>query len=344
MEQSLLDGISSAYGLSKLVFLREPEHGLITKNAIVSDVDNNCYFIKNFRASHEERIACIENSAQFVAKHSAVPVVLPLSNERGEFHTTINGNILALYSFIEGEKFSPQSLEQEIVFRKTLGATLGMIHGASRGQVIPEIIIDSSVYSPLKAEEALTALEEMKSRILKKERQDEYDEKALSFINLKISLLQDKDFSFKGPFHKDIVVCHGDLHNGNLLFDTTGTLLGVCDWDHAGRSSPYNDLLRAVSFGVLRGEYDKYHEKTKQSKAFIQGYLENGGYEFNESDIEYAIDLLYQKLITSLWPMSDHYDLSHTKTDHVIDWRLKELVFLRDNRASLLKLIMSYGE
>lgn len=46
----------------------------------------------------------------------------------------------------------------------------------------------------------------------------------------------------------DLCLVHGDLHGGQLLFDDTGTLSGVIDWDELRIGDPAADLLLVYGF------------------------------------------------------------------------------------------------
>jgi aminoglycoside phosphotransferase (APT) family kinase protein len=338
MEQSALDFISEQYKLSKLTYLGEPEHGLITQNAIVADEEGIKYFIKNHRAAHLEKLDKIEQSASFIASHGDVPVILALPNKNGELHTATEDSALSVYLYIEHKKYVSQSLEEEVAFRGHLGAMLGKIHAASRNAVIPESIDISNLYRPMNIERFIIHKDKIEAIINSKEILDDYDKKALAFLQLKQTILEKTV-----PLHSDkegTIVCHCDYHSGNLLCDEQGHVIGVCDWDHAGRCSPANDLLRSFNMCIVRNNFSNYQNLTLESKAFIKRYIENGGFVYTEKEMADAIELLYQKTLGSAWPMTDHYYHSNTKADHLLDADTEKVLYLRDKRGELLKFLM----
>ncbi len=338
MEQSTLDFISDQYNLSKLTYIGEPEHGLITQNAIVADEKSIKYFIKNHRVDHLEKLDKIEQSASFIATHSDVPVVLPLPNKNGDLHTAIEDSAMSLYPYIENKKYIAQSLEEEVSFRNHLGAMLGKIHAASRSVAIPESIDISNLYRPMNIERFTKEKDRIELIINSKEILDDYDKKALAFLNLKYSILEKTTVMHSSK--EGTIVCHCDYHSGNLLCDEQGYVIGVCDWDHAGRCSAANDLLRSFNMCIVRNNFNKYQNLTLESKAFIKGYVENGGFVYTEKEMGDAIELLYQKTLGSAWPMTDHYYHSNTKADHLLDADMEKVLYLRDKRGELLKFLM----
>jgi len=339
MDQHILDSLAIQYNLSKLTFLLEPENGISTRNAIVADDRGQKYFIKNYKADHLKRLPLEEVLMEFVANNSNVPVLQPITNKDGELHTIVNEHIFGIYPFVEHVKNEPGNLAEELIFLETLGAMLGRIHGASKNKILPEQSQSPHIYRPSDIQKAIAKIKQMEEMILAKVARNEYDERALSFIQAKLSTLEASSFEILPE--KEMVVCHGDFNRGNVVFNIDKEIIGVCDWDFSCISASENDLLRSFTMCVIKEDYERYTEKTEETRAFIKGYLENGGDAFTEEKMRYAIDLWYQKMATSLFPLYDHYVHGHTKGDHLIESELRKHIFVGKNKEGLLGHLMS---
>lgn len=338
-EQSILDTISQIYNLPKLSFLREPEKGISTKNMIVSAEDGQEYFIKQYRKGDLDKIGNSERSATFIRENSHVPVVLPLKNKNSELHSTINGQQYSIFPFIPNEETRPNFEAERNVFTRNLGEMLGKIHSVSGKVLIPETIKQISAWALVDRAEAVAEYEKILELIEKKESLDEYDKKAKIFINLKISLLMENKFvkHEKQP----VVVCHGDYHGRNILFDNKWEIIGICDWDASGKGNPYIEFIRSFNMCVIRRDFENLSDKKSVSKFFLDGYISKCGFKFDMSELEYAIEAWYEQLLTSKYPLSDHYYFGHNKNDTSLDSEYDKVVFLRDKRKELVELINS---
>jgi len=336
-EQLILDAISQAYDVPKLSFLKEPEKGISTKNIIASATDGRAYFIKRHKKAEADKIESAEKAAIFVSENSDIPVVLPLKNNSGKFHQTINNQIYSVFPNIPDSGYRPKSSLESIPLAHRLGETLGKIHLASQKNSIPKSIAPVPSWTIKSPEESLLEFKEMKEFIDKKASLDDYDKKALMFIETKTSILKKEIFVEKSK--QPLVVCHGDYHKANLLFDDKGEIAGVCDWDVSGTGNPYTDFIRSLKMCVIRRDYNNLKDKKEEIKAFTSGYANSCGFGLNIVEIEYALENWIEKLLISVWPITDHYYLGHTKTDSSLETELNKLFFLRDKKTEILKLI-----
>lgn len=333
--QPILDNLAKEYGFTQLSFVREPEKGISTKNLIVEDNNRNTYFVKKHKRADLLKIENSERSAGFVNEHSDVPVVLPMKNNKGEWHTDIDGDFFSIFPYVAHAEYHPSETER-IAFTYHLGEMLGKIHAVSRTTTVPESIKRISAWVSDSKEESLSKFEKIRKVIDEKETMDEYDNKALAFIELKTSLLHERTFIEQ---EKGLTICHGDYHTANLLFNDKGGMIGVCDWDISGMENPYNEFIRSFNMCVVRRGFDHLEDKRDVANAFLRGYTSTCGFTFELGELEYAIEAWYQKLLTLNWPLSDHYYLKHFKTDPSLDSEFNKVVFLRDRRGELLALV-----
>ncbi|MDO9230971.1 MAG: aminoglycoside phosphotransferase family protein [bacterium] len=338
-EQLLLDKISKAYNLSKLSFLREPEKGISTKNIIASAEGGKEYFIKRYKKADLDKIENSERSAKFISENSDIPVVLPLKNNKGELHILIDGQQYCVFSYIPNTETRPNYEVERIVYIKNIGEMLGRIHSVFQGASISKTIKPISAWTLDDNMESIAKYEKILELIKNKSDLDEYDKKAIEFINLKISLLKKNEFIRKEK--QSVAVCHGDYHGRNILFDEQWKIIGVCDWDMSGIGNPYSEFIRSFNMCIVRRDFDRLEDKKNETKVFLDSYISKCGFEFDISELEYAIEAWYEKLLTSEWPLSDHYYFGHSKTDPSLHSEFNKVIFLQDKRKQLLELIKS---
>jgi Ser/Thr protein kinase RdoA (MazF antagonist) len=340
-EQQILNALSHEYGLSVLKFLKEPEKGISSKNLIVSSEDGSSYFIKCFKKADTERVNISENAACFIGENSDLPVVLPLKNKEGGSHVVVDGQTYSIFPNMPHVQYSPESASEWVELSSRLGQFLGKIHLVSQEAEIPETIEMISRWTPDDPKEAIAKYEKIKSIIERKTATDEYDKKALEFIQLKTDLIAQNEFTEREQ--QPLVVCHGDYHKDNLLLNERGEIIGICDWDISGKANPYVEFIRSFSMCVIRRDFEHLQDKKEMAKAFLDGYRDNCGFVFDIEELKLSIESWYQKLLTSPWPLTDHYyQLSDgSKTDNVLFSEYKKVTFLRDRRNELAKLIES---
>lgn len=338
-EQSKLDAIAEACNLPKLSFLREPEKGISTKNVIVSAEDGKEYFIKRFKKTDSDKIENAEMAAGFISENSDVPVVLPLENDEGQLHFAIGDYKYAVFPYIANTETRPESEAERIIYTKNLGEMLGKIHFASKNRAMPEKMRSIANWEPDERASSLARYEKISAFLSEKKELDEYDKKAIEFIQLKTALLQKSQFVAREDQPR--VVCHGDYHGRNILFDEQWKIIGVCDWDISGLGNPYGEFIRSFNMCVIRRDFEHLDEKRIFAKAFFEGYASQCGFDFNVTELDYALEAWYEKLLTSDWPLSDHYYSNHKKTDPSLYSEFEKVIFLRDRRKELSELVAS---
>jgi len=339
MEQDILNKISKEYGLSELSFVSYPENGISAHNVIVKTKDGSTYFIKNYKKTDAEKRDNSEYVEVFISKDNSIPVVLPIKNNNGEYHIIIEDQMYSVFLNILHKEYNPEIEIERNKLMSDLGGMLGKIHGISSKYSIPSNINLIHSWNIEEKEKSILELEKIKKIINNKDILDEFDIKALYLIELKISLLKESNFRIKEK--EPTVVCHGDYHKSNILFNESGNIIGVCDWDISGKANPYIEFIRSYNMCVIRRDFAHYQEKNDLSKSFINGYINNCGFDFDLLELNYAIESWYQKSISTIFPLSDHYYFDHRKADSSVDSELDKINFLRENRMSLFDYIKS---
>jgi len=338
MDWPILDKLAEEYGFTQLTFLNEVEKGISARNVIVSAEDGSQLFVKNFKKTDVEKIDNSERVANYISENSDLPVVLPLKNKQGKSHVTFSGQTFSVFPYVENVQYSPaEGGPERLALVKKLGETLGKIHAVSMNVAIPEAIESISTWSILDQKKSVMQYEEIKKIIKEKDAVDEYDKKALEFIEIKTSLLEKRDFTKKDE--QLLAVCHGDFHKGNILLNDKGGVLGICDWDFSGVGNPYLEFIQSFNMCIIRRDFEHLNNKKDATTIFFEGYASCCGFKFEMIELEYATEIWYQKLLTSNWPLLDHYYLNRSKVDNVLYSEYDKVVFLRDKRGELVELI-----
>jgi len=338
MNQDILNKISQAYNFSELTYVGSPEEEISSLNAFVKTKEGVDLFIKNYKKGHAEKRDISEIVEHFISQDNSIPVVLPYKNKDGKCHVIIEDEMYSVFPHIINKHNHPGSDAERTILTKSLGTMLGKIHAVSRKFPIPKTITPISWVNKSTVE-SIDELKKIKEVIILKDIFEDYNQRALSLVELKISLLKESNFHVKE--NEPMVVCHGDYHKANILFDNNKNIIGVCDWDLGGIGNPYSEFVRSFNMCVIRRDFDNLPSKKDFTKSFVDGYVNACGFEFDQAELSYAIESWYQKTISTTWPLSDHYYRSDTRADSLLDSELNKILFLRDNRQSIFEHIKS---
>lgn len=336
MTQDILDKIANNYSLGSFIFLRRNENGISGENAIVENENKTLFFIKNYKKNDADIRTAAENVEILVKKESAVPVILPIENINGAKHVVLDGEMYAIFPYIQNEEYQPKTTEEKNKLIEDLGSVLGQIHATPMSTSTLQLRRTLG-YELNSKDQNIKQLKDIQKLIEDKPTRDDYDTKALGLILLKISLVE--NIIFKENTANETIV-HGDFHRGNILFTEKGEIIGVCDWDNSGRANPYLELIRSFNMCVIRRQFDTYQNNQEATKAFLRGYVKSCGFDFQTKELKNAIQTWLDCLVLNNWPMSDHYFLNKTKGDASIDSERSKILFLKEHKSELLEHIV----
>lgn len=337
MTQDILDKIANNYSLGGFIFLKRNENGISGENAIVENENKTLFFIKNYKKNDADIRTAAEHVEILVKERSVVPVILPIENINKTRHIVLDGEMYAIFPYIQNEEYQPKTTEEKNKLIEDLGSVLGQIHATPMSASAPQLR-KTLGYELKSKDQNIKQLQEIQKLIEDKPVRDDYDVKALSLILLKISLAE--NIIPKEDTVNETIV-HGDFHRGNILFSEKGEIIGVCDWDNSGRANPYLEFIRSFNMCVIRRHFDTYQNNQEATKAFLRGYIKSCGFSFQVKELENAIQTWLDCLILNNWPMSDHYFLNKTKGDDSIDSERSKIVFLKEQKSELLGHIVA---
>jgi spectinomycin phosphotransferase len=193
---------------------------------------------------------------------------------------------MILYPFIEGKNGFEVELTDH--HRRTLGIALKGIHTA---QIPPELKrrIPKETIAPRWRESMVSFLAQVENKtftdpvaakLLKfmKSKQDEIN-RIVERTDYLASELQSKPL--------ELVLCHTDIHGGNILISNTGDLY-IVDWDNPLLAPKERDLM------FIGGGIDEIWKSKREETVFYEGY---GKTEINLSALAYY---RYERIIQDL--------------------------------------------
>lgn len=223
--------------------------------------DNRCYFIKIKRGYDSDVSMTL---AKLLHEAGFQHVILPIKTIDGQQTLRIDELTLIVYPFIEGEDGFKRDLtsDQWVI----LGKALRQIHELE----VPFSIqkqIRKEAYSPKWREAVRSILSRIDSALNK----DEIALKLLRFIKenrAAIHRLVDRaeqlGQKLKGQSAK-FVLCHSDIHGGNVLIDENDTIY-IVDWDEPIMAPKERDLM------FIGGGVANVWNKPREEEFFYKGY------------------------------------------------------------------------
>lgn len=254
------------------------------------------YFLK-LRRGFEEIIVTVP---LFLRSQGIDEIIVPFETISKRYWADLGEYKMILYPFIEGK----DGFETELTdaHRRILGAALRGIHSA---QVPPELkrLIPEETFSP-KWRESLTSFQKL---IENKTFDDPIAAKLADFMKAKrkeihylIERTEELAFELQSQ-SLEFVLCHTDVHGGNILICTDGRLpiLYIVDWDDIIFAPKERDLM------FIGGGIDNIWQSEREEAVFYKGY---GKTEINLSALAYH---RYERVIEDLVIIGEQLLLSN---------------------------------
>lgn len=236
-------------------------------------IDQTSYFVKLKRVHHDDISVEI---AELLHDSGIQQIIPPLRTIHDRSTQRIDDFILIVYPFVEGKDgFSCDLTDKQWI---TLGQTLRLIHDTN----VPLSIqhkVRQETYSP-KWRELVRSLY---THIETESSNDPIALKLLEFMKehlLEIRRIVDRAEQLGQKLQKQshpFVLCHSDIHGGNVLLNGTDTIY-IVDWDDPIMAPKERDLM--FIGGGVANVWNKPHEE----KLFYQGY---GNTEINRAILTY---------------------------------------------------------
>jgi spectinomycin phosphotransferase len=272
--QRIIDCLSAHYGI-EVVLLTQLRLGA-DMNALVYKAetrDQLSYFVKLKLGYHHDIGIAV---GELLHNAGIKQVILPVKTTLGNLVQLIGDFTLILYPFIEGQNGFSRALTDEQWL--TLGKTLRQIH---------EIDVPSSIKNRI-GQEAYASkyrdiVRSLYAAIAIESISDEIGLKLWAFMQehaLVIHRLVDRAEQLAKVLQHEspkFVLCHADIHGGNVLIDGDNAIY-IVDWDDPVMAPKERDLM--FIGGGVANVWNKPHEE----EFFYQGY---GKTEINKAVLAY---------------------------------------------------------
>jgi spectinomycin phosphotransferase len=262
-DEKIIACLQDAYGLLvvQLAFL---PLGADPNTAVyrVVAADEAPYFVKLRRGSFDATAVTLP---EFLSDQGIVQIIAPLATKTKQLWAYLDAFKLILYPFVEGHNGFEVALSDR--HWGDLGTALKRIHTA----VVPPALIrriQHETYSPQWREIVKTFLERVehdtfadpiaaKLAAFLKARRDEI----LDLVGRAERLAQ--ALQARSP---EFVLCHSDIHAGNILIDANGALY-IVDWDNPILAPKERDLMFIGGAQGFAG-----HTAQEEETLFYRGY------------------------------------------------------------------------
>ncbi len=262
-DEMIVSSLQLAYGLNieSISFL---PLGADTGTAVyrAESHDDSAYFVKLRSTTFAEPVVAVPD---LLSNLGIEHLIVPLTTKSGKLWTTRDDLTMMVYPYVEGEDGYQRTLPAHQW--PAFGATLFSIHTAQVPARL-QALIPEETYSPYWRDQVRLYQQRLKDEELS-------DPIAIDLSRLmqarheSISLMVQRaeqlgDALRNAP--KDYVLCHGDLHPGNLLISTDSDRYAIVDWDTVVFAPREKDLM---FFGP--GSAEIWRTEAADS-LFFQGY------------------------------------------------------------------------
>lgn len=263
MKESILKYLNTDYALAVETLTPLTLGADLQAALFKADAQDKSYFVKLKQGSAQTLgVQIVEMLAEVGIKH----VIAPIRTPKGQTTLSFDNHTLIVYPFIEGnDGFSePLSDEQWV----SLGKVLRQVHAMTIAKSLKEQLRQEnfsgqwreSVTSLLSQLDILTGSDAASLTMLNFLKRNQ--ETILRIVD-KAKLLAQKLQTQSHP----LVLCHSDIHGGNVLLDDEGSFY-IVDWDEPMMAPKERDLM-FIGAGVANVWNEPYEQAL-----FYKGYGE----------------------------------------------------------------------
>jgi spectinomycin phosphotransferase len=290
VDEIIISRLQKEYGLSvvQLTFLPLGADLGTAVYRVIAD-DRTAYFLK-LRKGFEEIVVAVPI---FLKSQGIQEIISPIETNSNQGWADFGEYKMILYPFVEGKNgFETELTDQH---RRTLGAALKRIHTA---KVPPELksLIPQETFSA-KYRESMKSFQEQAEN---NSYQDTIAAKLAGFMKSKrmeINLLIERAEGLASELQSklvEFVLCHTDIHGGNILIGRGGQPsapkdnLYIVDWDNPLLAPKERDLM------FIGGGIDEIWKTKGDEAEFYEGY---GKTDINIAALAYY---RYERIIEDL--------------------------------------------
>jgi len=274
-DQSIIDCLNNDYGLKVTTLTLIPLGADIDASVYKAQTDDNSFYFVKLKRGHPDNIG---PTIQLLLHDAGIPqIICPIKTVNAKPTHRIDNFTLIVYPFIKGQDgFSRNLTNDQWV---TLGKALRQVHEFELPRSIKNQIKRESyspkwrnavrsIYTHIDAEPQVT---------------DEAALKLLTFMKEQRGIIQRLVDRAEQLRHKiqaqspEFVLCHSDIHGGNVLIANDGALY-IVDWDQPIMAPKERDLM------FIGGGVANVWNNPQEAEFFYKGY---GKTEINREILAY---------------------------------------------------------
>lgn len=259
VDKRIIDCLTADYGLEVTCLSHLALGADIDASVYRAETKEQAFFVKLRRGVKQDVSTSV---IEFLYDCGIREIIVPLKTTHG--HTSqIDGFTLIVAPFVEGQNGFCQDLSNDQWVR--LGQVLKKIHDIDVPDYIQALIRKETYTSKWRA-----AVQKLLVQIELDPPKDEIALKLVAFIKkhkakIERLIVEAEQLSHKLDRSAKLVLCHSDIHGGNVLIDKKGDFY-IVDWDDPIMAPKERDLM--FIGGGVANVWNKPHEE----KAFYEGY------------------------------------------------------------------------
>jgi len=208
--------------------------------AVYKAVDENetTYFIKLKRNPIDEISVTLP---KYLKDQGIIQIIEPIPTRSGELWVNLNDFKMILYPFVEGKNGYETNLSERNWCE--FGLALKRIHACKVPFKLSKFIC-REIYSPKWRKKVIYFLVQITNRSLEKSIEKKSAELILDKKEIILDLVRRADIHAKTLLEHpaEFVLCHSDIHAGNILIGTNESIF-IVDWDNPIMALKERDLM-----------------------------------------------------------------------------------------------------
>ncbi len=315
--ENLISEINSLYSLQ----LHSPEKvnkGFLSENHIFQG--DNKYFLKRYRFDKQDRIEEIHSAKRYFAD-GGIPVILPITNTKGNTLFFFENGYFALFPFVSDIQLERGYLTDTAVI--SFGEMLGRIHLLGKASTLPI----KEKFKAWDKEKALKKIDLIYNEINKLTDLTEFDRLALHNIETKKRLIQNNTIKYEDLGLPCDHLIHGDYLDHNVFFGVDNKVSFVFDFEKTDYSPRTYELFRSLMVTFLSNNFDE--QEFEKAKLYLMSYL--SVYPTSKDELLRGLKLYYLKIIHRTWVEGEHYLEKKDRVDLFLLNDLQRIKYLSEN-------------
>lgn len=335
-DKQIIDCLKASYGIQVSTIILLPLGADLNSCVYKADTQEKLSYFVKLRHGHSNQTNVAILDLLMSAK---IPLIIPLIKTKSDHAFQLIDNfVLSVQLFIEGQNGFSQPLTDKQW--QALGMSLKQVH---------EIEVPSSIQNQIRHENYSPKWRQIVQSLLdtmnEPPKGDEIAQKLFSFIKTHQTSIQrlvkraeELAEKLKNISHPPrLVLCHSDIHAGNVLIDNQGNLF-IVDWDDPIMAPKERDLM------FIGGGVGNVWNEKSEGKKFYNGYgdveidMTTLAYYRHERIIEDIAQYAEQLLLTTTAGESRSIMYKHF-TDMFEPKGVVDIAFETDEKSKTAKII-----